>query len=203
MANSVDPDLTVSSRSSLIWVCTVCPGISVQNLRTITVYCCRLAGIVTLVTLLTTKQRFFSVSPVTHYDSLQNFQNEPRNEKTCLRGLRPGETWTGLLSFRSWLEPWNCEYTETRGSICAGWCVPLLFAYGKNSFSHDGAHIISSENSRASRMSTPVRLKNLKSIWWRKCNHWKKSVSTSLKNNLFCIWTMLITSWWRVKITMQ
>ena len=31
MANSVDPD-----RSSLIWVCTVCPGISVQKLRIIT-----------------------------------------------------------------------------------------------------------------------------------------------------------------------
>ena len=33
MANSVD----CSSRSSLIWVCTVCPGLSVQKLRIITV----------------------------------------------------------------------------------------------------------------------------------------------------------------------
>ena len=35
MANSVDPDQT-PPRSSLIWVCTVCPGISVRKLRTIT-----------------------------------------------------------------------------------------------------------------------------------------------------------------------
>ena len=32
-ANSVDPDQT----APLIWVCTVCPGISVRKLRTITV----------------------------------------------------------------------------------------------------------------------------------------------------------------------
>ena len=34
MANSVNPDQT---RSSLIWVCTVCPGIYVRKLRIITV----------------------------------------------------------------------------------------------------------------------------------------------------------------------
>ena len=33
MANSVDPDQT-----ALIWICTVCPGISVQKLRIITVF---------------------------------------------------------------------------------------------------------------------------------------------------------------------
>ena len=41
MANSVDPDQTAPLgavwRSSLIWVCAVCPGISVQKLRIITV----------------------------------------------------------------------------------------------------------------------------------------------------------------------
>ena len=44
MANSVDPDQTAplgaadcSSRSSLIWVCTVCPDLSVRKLRIITV----------------------------------------------------------------------------------------------------------------------------------------------------------------------
>ena len=35
MANSVDPYQT--ARSSLIWLCTVCPGISVRKLRIITV----------------------------------------------------------------------------------------------------------------------------------------------------------------------
>ena len=37
MANSVDPDQTAPSRSSLIWVCTVCPCLSVRKLRIITV----------------------------------------------------------------------------------------------------------------------------------------------------------------------
>ena len=47
IANSVDPDQTAplgavqssdcSSRSSPIWVCTVCPGLSVRKLRKITV----------------------------------------------------------------------------------------------------------------------------------------------------------------------
>ena len=36
MANSVDPDQT-APRSSLIWVCTVCPIISVRKLRIIIV----------------------------------------------------------------------------------------------------------------------------------------------------------------------
>ena len=35
MANSADPDQT-APRSSLIWVCTVCPDLSVQKFRIIT-----------------------------------------------------------------------------------------------------------------------------------------------------------------------
>ena len=35
MANSVNPDQT---KSSLIWVCTVCPGLSVRKLRIITAH---------------------------------------------------------------------------------------------------------------------------------------------------------------------
>ena len=37
IANSEDPDQTAPSRSSLIWVCTVCPDLSVRKLRVITV----------------------------------------------------------------------------------------------------------------------------------------------------------------------
>ena len=37
IANSVDPDQTAPSRSSLIWVCTVCPDPPVRKLRKITV----------------------------------------------------------------------------------------------------------------------------------------------------------------------
>ena len=37
IANSEDPDQTALLRSILIWVCTVCPDLSVQKLRIITV----------------------------------------------------------------------------------------------------------------------------------------------------------------------
>ena len=35
---------------------------------------------------------------------------EPRHEKTCLRGLRPGKTQTGLLSYREPSLSWNFGY---------------------------------------------------------------------------------------------
>ena len=37
-------------------------------------------------------------------DFLRFLPYEPRHEKTCLRGLRPGKTHTGLLSQRDQLE---------------------------------------------------------------------------------------------------
>ena len=77
---------------------------------------------------------------------------EPRHEKTCLWGLRPGKTQTGLLSYSDYLESWIfgfSKYTyllyylfnEQQRRWCAGWSVPLLFAYGKNRFSRDVAHL--------------------------------------------------------------
>ena len=39
-------------------------------------------------------------------------QNEPCHEKTCLQGFRPGKTQTGLLSYRSQRESWNCKYRK-------------------------------------------------------------------------------------------
>ena len=66
-------------------------------------------------------------------------------------GLRPGKTWTSLLS--QGLETLNIANIDTilsklwptkaliRLRGCAGWSAPLLFAYGKNSFSHDMAHL--------------------------------------------------------------
>ena len=38
IANSEDPDQTAPFRSSLIWVCTVCPDLSVQKLQFIMVF---------------------------------------------------------------------------------------------------------------------------------------------------------------------
>ena len=41
-------------------------------------------------------------------DDLMLFlQNEPRREKTGLRGFRPGPTQTGLYSHRRWVEALN------------------------------------------------------------------------------------------------
>ena len=39
---------------------------------------------------------------------------EPRHEKTCLQGLRPGKTQTGLLSYRDQLETWNFGFSKNR-----------------------------------------------------------------------------------------
>ena len=35
---------------------------------------------------------------------------EPRHEKTCLWGLQPGKTQTGLLRYRDYLQAWNFGY---------------------------------------------------------------------------------------------
>ena len=40
--------------------------------------------------------------------------NEPRHEKTCLGGLRPGKTQTDLLSYRDELESCNFGYSKYR-----------------------------------------------------------------------------------------
>ena len=37
IANSVDPDQTAPVGGSLIWVCTVCPDLSIRKVRIITV----------------------------------------------------------------------------------------------------------------------------------------------------------------------
>ena len=39
---------------------------------------------------------------------------EPRHEKTCLRGFRPGKTQTSLLSYRDKLEAWTFGYSKKR-----------------------------------------------------------------------------------------
>ena len=46
IANSEDPNQTAPlGKSSLIWVCIVCPDLSVQKLRIITVYCYQISAI--------------------------------------------------------------------------------------------------------------------------------------------------------------
>ena len=80
---------------------------------------------------------------------------EPRCKKTGLRGFRPGPTQTGLHSHRRWLEARNFVFRKKRDfTICVAKTKALIsfavtaklicvfvFAYAKNRFSHDGAHI--------------------------------------------------------------
>ena len=47
-------------------------------------------------------------------DRASKVLNEPRHEKTCLRGLQPGKTQTGLLSYRSKLESQNFGDSKLR-----------------------------------------------------------------------------------------
>ena len=55
---------------------------------------------------------------------------------------------------------------------CPGWSAPLLFAYGKNRFSHDGAHIKFNIN-----------------CWFYKASFDSKMNLTKNKSNLYCTCT--------------
>ena len=78
-------------------------------------------------------------------------EEQPRYEKTCLRGFRPGKTQPGLLSYRSQranIEIRDITLSRQRSKKalislrgCAGWSAPLLFAYDTNRCSHDVAHM--------------------------------------------------------------
>ena len=48
--------------------------------------------------------------------------NEPRHEKTCLRGLRPGKTQTDLLSYRSYLGTLHIVSTDIILRSEQQWC---------------------------------------------------------------------------------
>ena len=75
------------------------------------------------------------------------FKYEPRCEKTCLRGFRPGPTQTRLCSHR------NAKRLEI-SDLVKGLYYPcsankgadqlraFVFAYAKSQFSHDVAHIM-------------------------------------------------------------
>ena len=81
--------------------------------------------------------------------------NEPRCEKTGLRGFRPGPTQTGLYSQRRSLEAWNFGFrnkrdcttrvAKTKAQISFADTAKLIcvfvFAYAKSRFSHNEAQI--------------------------------------------------------------
>ena len=69
--------------------------------------------------------------------------DKPRHEKTCLWGLRPGKTQTGLLSYKDQQQSWNFWFSnywyytiheaseqKRHWSDSAGWSAPLLCVYG-------------------------------------------------------------------------
>ena len=59
---------------------------------------------------------------------------EPRHEKTCLRGFRPGLTQTGLYSDSRWFVLYLCSENKD-ADLC------LYFQICKSRFSHDAVHI--------------------------------------------------------------
>ena len=81
--------------------------------------------------------------------------NEPRSEKTWLRGFPPGLTQTGLYSHRRWLEACNFVFRKWRDctirvvktkalisfAVTAKLICVFVFAYAKSRFSHDEAQI--------------------------------------------------------------
>ena len=81
--------------------------------------------------------------------------DEPRGEKTGLRGFRPVPTQTGLYSHRRWLEAWNFVYRKKRDctiyvaktkalisfAVTAKLICAFVFAYAIVRFSNDTAQI--------------------------------------------------------------
>ena len=75
--------------------------------------------------------------------------NEPRCEKTGLRGFKSGPTQTGLYSHRRWLEACNfgfrkkkdCTIYAAKTKALISFCV-FVFAYAKSRFSHGAAQIL-------------------------------------------------------------
>ena len=87
--------------------------------------------------------------------------NEPRRQKTGLRGFRPGPTQTGLDSHRRWLETWNFGFRKQRDctiqvaktkalisfAVTAKLICVFVFAYAKIRFSHVAAQMYNCFNS--------------------------------------------------------
>ena len=81
--------------------------------------------------------------------------NEPRCEKTGLRGFRPGPIQTVLYCHRRWLEASNFGFrkkrncsiriAKTKALICCTFTAQLIcvfvFAYAINRFSHNEARM--------------------------------------------------------------
>ena len=81
--------------------------------------------------------------------------NEPRRQKTGLRGFRPGPTQAGLYSHKRWLETCNFGFGKQRDctiqvakrkalisfALTAKLICVFVFAYAKIRFSHVAARL--------------------------------------------------------------
>ena len=81
--------------------------------------------------------------------------DEPRCQKTGLRGFQPGPTQTGLFSHWRWLEAWNFGFRKQRDctiqvaktkalisfAVTAKLICVFVFAYAKIRFSDVAAHM--------------------------------------------------------------
>ena len=82
-------------------------------------------------------------------------QPEPHHEKTCLQGVRPGPSQTGLCNYRKQIRGLKFPHLKCRGTVLSVAKTKVLisctlttqlictfvFAYGKIRFSHDAAHL--------------------------------------------------------------
>ena len=87
---------------------------------------------------------------------------EPRHEKTCLWGFRPGLTQTKLYSHRRWLDAYNFRFILKRDctinvakrkvliscGVTAQLICAFVYANTKSMFSHDKTHGVSVDNFR-------------------------------------------------------
>ena len=136
-ANSVDQDqsslirvyMTVSQRNILIMVYTVCKSVWIlwkhycnmvkshcSNFRIITAifWCPNFRNFMGNVLHQSVLLLDHSANFCRPWQQQSWYRYEPRHEKTCLQGLRRGQTQTGLRSHRDWLEAWNFGCSKRR-----------------------------------------------------------------------------------------
>ena len=102
---------------------------------------------------------------------------EPRPEKTCLQGLQPGKTQTGLLRWWDYIESWKLYYPgseqQRRWSDCVDVQSDLCLCYIWLMNSDQWDHSYSLISVRC--LDTPMEGKALILVWWQKLSIWESS----------------------------
>ena len=89
------------------------------------------------------------------FSATHRLTNEPRCEKTGLRGFQPGSTQTGLYNHTKWLEAWNFVFRKKRDftiyvaktkaliscAVTAQLICSFVYTYAKIRFSHNEAQM--------------------------------------------------------------